>query len=220
MRGAAILIACSVLSMTSCYASVGQYASYAGTPDDNEKVWSLLEDGARVALFDPTRSCNATLADDSGSLDKGQRLGDTEWGSKVSVWTIDATSVRTKSATGDVILMLHDDAGVHKVLRYGMAQPNGCIWESSPAIDAALKLVGKKLGFAPAGSAPTPGALAYSPWVAGCSQNRGGWTGCRCDLHRWRCERGPNARRGRGRLPLRPRASQLGPAACETGGRE
>ncbi len=72
--GARWLLAVLVLASSSCSPTVAQYASYAGTDDDG-RVWPAFEPGARIVLFDPNKACDATIAEDEGSLDGGRRLG-------------------------------------------------------------------------------------------------------------------------------------------------
>jgi hypothetical protein len=142
------------VTLSACTAPLAEYVRYAGTEKD-KAVWQLLDPGSRVALFDPTKKCNATIADSVAALNGGPAVGDTEWGDKITVWTVDGARVQTSGETGDVLINLHNDA-TKKVLRYGMGQAGGCLFPATPAIDGALARVGKTVAYAPA----TPACVA------------------------------------------------------------
>ena len=138
------------LATSACgRATISQYASYAGSPDD-DKTWDALRPGQRIALFDAGKKCDATVAEDVGSLARsGTKLGDSDWGSKLTVWTIKSAGIQSNDGNGDLYLGLESDSGDHKAVRYAMGQKGGCLWQATAAMDEAIKMVGQQLVYTP-----------------------------------------------------------------------
>ncbi len=150
MRTAHSVLLMMALATTACGgATIGQYASFAGSPDD-DKTWDTLKPGQRIALFHAGKKCDATIADDFGSLAKnGTKLGESDWGGKLTVWTIKSANIQSNDGGGDLYLGLQSDSDERKAVRYAMGQKGGCLWRATPAMDEALKMVGQQLVYTP-----------------------------------------------------------------------
>jgi len=138
--------------ISACSPTVAQYASYAGTEDD-KALWAAIEPGMRIAIFDPSSRCDAQIADDDGSLDtRARRVGETDWGKKVTVWTVTAAHVLTAHDVTYVVVNLKGAEQEERTLRFplqGQSANCRCIWRATPAIVEALKLVGQRRAYAP-----------------------------------------------------------------------